>query len=185
VIRNPDNPNNWPWVRPQRIEATDCGWCTRCPRCGDLRTAHDEDARDGSLAAVLGVTSKCQGCGHTWAAQIPGDATLRDLTFYRVTLREEYDGGPVVRARADKAEGLRAQIQRVSLSGSRFTSRAAAARWVREHDFRADQPGTALSGDSYAFRQFPMPADAAVRVLRLKGSDIGVSLLLAAKASVG
>lgn len=59
----------------------------------------------------------------------------------------------------------RHEVQSILCSRERFEDRSAAARWVRDHEFRADQPDEV--GDVFRFRQFELDKDSQTSMLDL------------------
>lgn len=67
---------------------------------------------------------------------------------------------------------LRGEVQMVKCSRERFEDRAAAARWVRDHEFRADQ--FAEIGDAFCFRQYELEKDASTSMRDIEPHVVAV-----------
>jgi hypothetical protein len=78
---------------------------------------------------------------------------------------------------------LRDSIQSIVMHKERFRDRTAAARWVREHEFRADK--ATESDDSFRFVQFPDGncEDGSCRTLGAGKHDNGVQFVVCKKAA--
>lgn len=131
-----------------------------CSRCGSL--SMDPRPIDvGTLVEGGPETYRCRACSFTMRTE--GDAVLRSM------IADPSPVGPLARAFADvraaRVAALRRHVQSIECGSERFETRGEAARWVREHDFRADRGRETHSG--YAFDQRPI-GESPVRRIRLE-----------------
>ena len=167
----------------------DVSWFTPCPschsvsvECGLPNNSLDGifDQRDGASRLFERRepprSARCRRCGHGFDDTSEPDSILQELLLGHEP-SGPLAGSALVRSiRGARAAALRRAVQAVLLSHDRFETSSAAARWVRDHEFRADRPD---HGIEWGFEQKQrgegpwrsIPLESGVRA-RLESADV-------------